>query len=231
MSVAIVYQAINQVNGKRYIGVTSRTLSQRESEHRRAALRGNGGCLVFRRAIAAHGIDAFKFSTLVVLPNIDAAFDMECRIISAWKPEYNMTKGGDGILGFKMSAEVLAKRSLCPSPLKGIPRTPDVVAKMSAANKGRKLVLTAENIEVRRRQAAEMRARRTGIPSPKLKAHASAMGLSRGKPVVCLNDGLEFPSAAQATRFYRLKSVTAVHEIAGGKNRQTRTGLRFAWAA
>lgn len=92
---AIVYQATNSVNGKRYIGFTARGLRAREKAHR--ALANTGGGNLLQAAMRKHGHANIVFE---VLADFDGDEDLaklyECEAIAKYRPEYNLTYGGEG---------------------------------------------------------------------------------------------------------------------------------------
>src|SRR5215475_1550839 len=92
--VAIVYMATNVANGHFYVGVTTRTLKQREAEHLNAARRRdhNGA---FLRALIKYGRGGFRWTVLKSFETPEEAFAEEIRLIADMRPRYNATKGGD----------------------------------------------------------------------------------------------------------------------------------------
>ncbi len=97
----ILYMATNIVNGKRYIGITRCGLKTRRQRHFTTARSGRGS--VFGAAIRKYGKDNFEFRVLVVCPNFEYSKSVEVSAISRFKPEYNVTAGGDGAVGFRHS--------------------------------------------------------------------------------------------------------------------------------
>lgn len=106
----ILYEAINLINGKRYIGITKFGLKARRNQHIWTAHSGRGSA--FGAAIRKYGQDNFKFRALVVCSDFDYAKLIEIATIWRFKPEYNMTAGGDGCVGFKHSEEHKARMTL-----------------------------------------------------------------------------------------------------------------------
>src|SRR6266576_5301121 len=106
----ILYEAINTANGKRYIGISNRGLKTRRNRHIWTAHSGYGS--IFGAAIRKYGKDKFVFRILVACPDFDYAKDMEVSAIKQFRPEYNVTAGGDGAVGFKHSEEHKAKMAL-----------------------------------------------------------------------------------------------------------------------
>ena len=211
---SIVYEVTNLVNGKRYVGVTSMTLEHRKASHIRAAKAGAPNLLA--RAIRKYGNENFQFIKVKDCLTFSEALEDEKHLIAALQPEYNLTEGGEGCLGRIPTPETLAKRRQKPSPLKGIPRPADVVEKMRVALKGRKLIQTPERKEQLRAAAAAMRARpRRGYATQRQRKHLNRLHSARQRPVICLNDGFEFPSAMVAERHYGIYAG-AVSAVATG---------------
>lgn len=91
----VVYKATNLVNGHFYIGYSARGLTQREAKHRAMARQGRGHH--FHAAIRKYGDENFVFETVADFEgDTDLAKIFECEAIQGWKPEYNISYGGDG---------------------------------------------------------------------------------------------------------------------------------------
>lgn len=95
-----IYQVINRVNGKSYIGFTIKSPEQRWGRHRYLALCGS--MTYFHCAIRKYGAPMF------VLEKLEEGWDpkigknvREPYWISVLKPEYNHTAGGEGTLGYR----------------------------------------------------------------------------------------------------------------------------------
>lgn len=92
---AIVYQATNVVNGCRYIGFTTQGLLKRRYQHLWDARKNSG--YHFHNAIRKYGEENFIFE---VLGDFDGDEDLakmyECEAIAKYRPEYNLTYGGEG---------------------------------------------------------------------------------------------------------------------------------------
>lgn len=143
----VVYQATNRVNGHRYIGFTARGLTRREKAHRAAA--GSGATkYLLHKALRKYGGENFVFEVLADFQDDEElAKAYECEAIAAYKPEYNLTYGGEGGTlaeesrkkigdanrGRKMPPSHKAKRIAF---LTGRKHTPETRAKMSAVQKG-----------------------------------------------------------------------------------------------
>lgn len=92
----IVYQATNALNGHRYIGFTTKGMPVRERQHLKDAKHPKKG-FRFHAAIRKYGAENFKFEVLADFQgDEELAKAFECEAIAAWKPEYNLSYGGDG---------------------------------------------------------------------------------------------------------------------------------------
>lgn len=106
----IIYKAENKINGKVYIGQTSKSLEERKKIHLKDS-KGNSH-YVFHRALRKYGDENFKWSILSENNNIDKINAMEKFYIMAYRKItvcYNSTDGGGGILGMKHSDETKIK--------------------------------------------------------------------------------------------------------------------------
>lgn len=110
----LVYLIVNNVNGKRYVGQTSQPLNKRWARHR-SPMNHRDPQYLFR-AIQKYGAENFTIKPLVVV-NSKWEMDLyERSLIKAFglrNPEkgYNLTDGGGGMLGFKLSEETKARMS------------------------------------------------------------------------------------------------------------------------
>lgn len=142
----VVYQVTNAANGKRYIGYTGRGLVNRKRGHLRDAAAGKGHAL--HRAIRKYGPENFTFHVLGDFgDDEDLAKVYEVETIAKYKPEYNLSYGGDGGTLHKTSREKIGAanrgRKMPPSHsekrrayLTGKKHTLETRAKMSAVQKG-----------------------------------------------------------------------------------------------
>lgn len=200
----VVYQATNRVNGKRYIGITSRSLQTRSREHLYAARCGSTAW--FHAAIRKHGFHAFDFSVLATCIGPATGNAEEQRFIALFKPEYNRTAGGDGQCGRVLSEE--ARRAIGLAARKR--RYPGRVRTESER----------ENL------------RRIGLANKKKREEFARLGpLSMQRRVICLDDRREFVSTKAAAEFYQV-SRSAFNELClGRRGRKTVGGKRFAFVA
>jgi group I intron endonuclease len=150
----LVYLITNKKNGKKYVG--QHAGKDLESYWRRnvwLAETGYQGKRLLYRAIRKYGADGFDVAPLVIVGTKQEMDYYEIGLIKAWdttNPEkgYNITHGGDGSLGVKMSQETRDKMSESRTGLK-MPESHSL--KLSERNKGNKYALgrkmTKENFE------------------------------------------------------------------------------------
>lgn len=130
-----VYVHVNKTNGKRYVGITSKSV-----EHRWLCGNGYKHNPHFGSAIKKYGWDNFHHVVLFEGLTRSEAIAMECYLIEKWKTNnkefgYNMTTGGDGTSGYYPSEETRRKLS---NARKRENLSAETLARRSAGLKGRK---------------------------------------------------------------------------------------------
>lgn len=130
-------------NGKRYIGITSKTATRRRIVHLHHARKGRSGAL--QSAIRKYG--SFEMLTLMVASDWSYLCEIERRAIVAFGTRaplgYNMTDGGEGVVGVVRTEEQRRRASESRKGKPGVSRpgwkhTEDAKAKIAAAGIGRK---------------------------------------------------------------------------------------------
>lgn len=113
----VVYMVTNSVNGKRYIGITTRKFSKRINEHKYDSLsRKHSNKSYFHKAICKYGFNKFIFEVIEEI--FDNNYENLCNKLNDLEKYYikyyntydkrfgyNLTLGGDGVRGFVMSDE------------------------------------------------------------------------------------------------------------------------------
>ena len=95
----LIYKITNLVNGKSYIGKTSKTLDQRFTEHKIEAFRSRAEKRPLYSAIRKYGIENFKIELIEDNLSDDLINEREIYWIKFYKTYYNgynATIGGDG---------------------------------------------------------------------------------------------------------------------------------------
>lgn len=166
----IIYKAVNKTNGMIYIGQTTKTLEQRIAKHL-------GQESLFPRALRKYGRDAFDFSVIDRAETKDELNEKEIYWIAHYgsmHPNgYNLTKGGEGGLGYVFTEEAKAKvraaKKTNPMSAEGRERVRQAMSgrsisdetkrKQSNAMRGRKVTFSEEH----RRKLAEATSKRASI--------------------------------------------------------------------
>lgn len=132
----IAYLVTNTVNKKQYVGITTRTLGRRWYEHKHVA---NSCGKVLHAAIKKYGENAFVVEQIASgLGDISNLKLLETDLIEqygTYKAGYNVTKGGDGVFGFKQSEE---QRKRSGDLRRGTKASEETKAKMRIAHSGEK---------------------------------------------------------------------------------------------
>ena len=147
-----IYEILNTVNGKRYIG-SAVNLRRREGEHKRELRRNDHSNPALQRAWDKYGAASFTFSTLLICARKDL-LDYEQRCLDGFSPEYNIAKDAR-------------------APFAGRKHTPESAARIGASNKGKII-----SPEAAAHHAAVMRGRKL-TPEHKAKVTASLLGNTR----------------------------------------------------
>jgi len=225
---AIVYRAINTINGHSYIGVTTLQFRERLAQHFRLAF-SRGGRSKFAKALRKYGLKNFRFEVIQKCQNMEEAFCEERRLIALWKPYYNLTAGGEGVVGRKLTARERRERSMRPGYWLGKKRDPEMVARTAAKLRGRKLEITPERYAVLVESARRMREHQkphTPEQTERQREIARYAASTRRRTVICLTDGKIFGSMSEADKYYKLHRGAVSEKILSGG--RTRAGLRFA---
>ena len=129
-----IYKITNNLNGKFFIGKTSRTINWRFSTHKSASISPKD---YFHRALKKYGVENFSIICIKEVREADDIDILEKHYIEWLKPDYNLKEGGQGGRHSDISRERMSKSQ------KGIGRTrtpegkKDWCEKLSKSNKGK----------------------------------------------------------------------------------------------
>ena len=139
----LVYKHTNKLNGRAYIGYTSKSIEVRWQEHCNAAIISNSST-TFHKAIKKFGVENWEHEILVNdIQSIDDAKQLEIQLITEhwtyvkhpFSYGYNMTQGGDGKSCGSISSDETCKKISVAH--KGKKLTKQHSQKISNALKGR----------------------------------------------------------------------------------------------
>lgn len=111
--VLIVYKVVNLINNKIYIGKTVNKFSKRKSQHKYSAFKANSNTY-FHKAIRKHGWDNFEWEIIDKANDNDELCEKEIYWINFYNSTnnnlgYNLTGGGEGVVGFTFSDESIER--------------------------------------------------------------------------------------------------------------------------
>jgi len=98
----IVYKVTNTINGKVYIGYTTKTLEERKQAHQhKANTKSNIHYFyLFKQAIRKYGMESFIWETICKCVSIEECCEKEIHFIKEYNTispnGYNLTEGGNG---------------------------------------------------------------------------------------------------------------------------------------
>ena len=140
-----VYLITNTVNGKQYVGMTTRTLDERWSEHCAEARLGRGFYL--HSAIQKYGPESFCLTCLFESNEVKDLVEAEKHFIADLDTianGYNQAHGGEG---FNLTEEALNRRA---DSVRNALQRPAVRSRLSAS-----ISAAYQNPELRRKKSAE----------------------------------------------------------------------------
>lgn len=120
----VVYQHINLITSKCYIGWTSNSMEHRWNQHVTESIKKSINTK-FQNALRKYGVECWEHKILFECDTNDEAKSKEIELIESYDSYYNgynSTKGGDGNNCIIMSAESNMKRSVAQ---KGKPKNYD----------------------------------------------------------------------------------------------------------
>jgi len=94
-----VYKLTNIIDGKSYIGQTTRTVEERVLEHFKYHLKPDRGCRKLSFAIKKYGVENFKIETIDTADSLEDLNNKEIYWIeyyNSMKNGYNLSSGGNG---------------------------------------------------------------------------------------------------------------------------------------
>lgn len=130
-----IYEIVNLVNGKRYVG-SAVDLAQRWREHRWGLKGRRHGNRHLQASWEKYGEAAFSF-VVIELCEPAALIEREQAAIDRLQPEYNICPTAGSTLGRPHTAEARAKIAAKKAGLKLPPRTDEYRAKIGAAHRGK----------------------------------------------------------------------------------------------
>jgi group I intron endonuclease len=128
----VIYEIVNNINNKKYIGCTSNFL-KRKSLHKSKLNAGIHSNKHLQHAWKKYGSENFQFLVTNILNNKEEMFELEENLIDHFSEKfYNLHKGGcGGTTWNKLSGNAALIISKISKAHKGIPKTKEHKAKLS----------------------------------------------------------------------------------------------------
>lgn len=239
----VVYQVTNISNGFRYIGYTSVGMQRRRIAHMNKAKSRESGCPKFHNALRKYGRDAFVWTVIAIFKNRSEALAEEIRLIAEFRPEYNLSLGGEGVVGVpahnrrtvtclsdgRMFTSATAAADfygisnvsisdVCNGKYRHVKSLYFVYGDVEYPESERHALIK----EIERSHA--LRRKRGGKVDPEPSVYTR-----RGRRVICKDDGKIYHSASAAARAYGV-AKSAIVELCLGKNsRKSVGGQEFSY--
>lgn len=105
-----IYQILNIVNGKRYIG-SAVNLRKRQNDHWSNLERGNHDNSYLQKAWNKYNKESFFFKIIEYVSNLGQLIKREQHYLDALNPEYNLSPTAGNILGYKHTPKTCKKYS------------------------------------------------------------------------------------------------------------------------
>jgi len=251
MKAGCIYVVTNTVNGDQYVGLTSKPMSYRWSEHKTGARSGRKSH--FYSAIRKYGLDAFQIQEFVSVLDRESLSAVEQAVIKQLHPVYNQTNGGEFTFGKKHTPESIERMRQKNT---GKKRTPEQRALNSAI--GKELWATSEeyrknclsalekarancNAEKRIEAARKANTGRQWSDESRAKLSASCMGRKYGpeiiarmaatkrKAVKCNETGEVFSCREEAAEKTGVSDRTIFRDVRGENRKPARGRLTFSY--
>lgn len=131
-----IYEIVNTIDGKRYIG-SAKCFRIRFRVHKGLLTKGKHHAPHLQHAWSKHGADAFEFR-VIRFCGLERLIELEQTVIDELKPEYNVCPKAGSTLGRAHSAETRQKIAEKAAGRKFAPRSAEHCAALSAGLKGKK---------------------------------------------------------------------------------------------
>jgi group I intron endonuclease len=214
---ALVYQITNVVNGHTYVGMTTKTARQRWVNHL-AQTNGGRKCHL-SSAIRKWGAENFTIAALEECPSVDEARARERHWIGKLSPQYNMTKGGEGVFGFVFPEEVRKRMSQAklgrPAPWLSGPNADEIRKKLSASA-SKRVYDPNDTVRIERNRKHAQ-------------THLYSYIEKRKRQILCVETGEIFASTSEVKRRFGLTTGSmCFHLKNGGKIRRCPYTFKYA---
>ena len=221
-----VYCHTNKINGKKYVGITSRSVKSRWRKNGK----GYSDKRYFGKAIRKYGWDNFTHEIIAENLTESEAKSLEVLYIGMWNTKdrkygYNLTDGGDGTLGVKISDKERERRRLAMignQNTKGYVPSEETREKLRNANTGKR---HNDEARIKMHNAQLGNKKWLGKKHKDISKKLISENNPNRKSIKCLETKEVFYSIKEASKHFSISESaisTAIKE-----NRKLRKGLTF----
>ena len=232
-----IYKYVNSVNGKVYIGQTSKTLEERAQQNGRNYIESKR----FYGAIKKYGWDSFIPSIIDYAETIEEANAKEIQYISLYKstdPEfgYNISLGGDCKIMSDETKQVISDKAKArykdptKNPMYGRKHSNEAKRKQSECKVGQNNPMFGRHWTDKQKMLCGTKGKKlnlTDLQREQLRERARYHGKRNAKAILCIEDDMVFKSATEAASFYEV-DVSTLCGAANGKQKTCR-GKHFKY--
>jgi len=240
MRAGSVYVVTNKINGHQYVGLTTKTVAHRWSEHKTSAVIGKKTYLY--SALRKYGPEHFTVAEYLVAFDAAELSALEREIIQDLRPVYNQTNGGEHTRGRKHTPEVIERiRASNTGKIRTLEqiarfkeiiaqntahqmrlRSPENLAVLAAARAKtdpKKRIAAAKAANTGRKMSAEARAKLSASCVGRRYGSEiiAKMAATKRKPVKCNETGVVYSCREEAVEKTGVSSRTIVRDLKGEK--------------
>lgn len=220
-----IYKYTNNVNGKVYIGQTRHTLEERAQKDGR----NYAGSRKFYNAIQKYSWDAFVPEILAEVETEEEANKLEEYYIALYDSRnddkgYNIKPGGDNHENSPETRALISKnakeryKDKTKNPMYGRKHTEESKRKQSECKLGEKNPMYGRKWTDTQREKCSTKGKHLNLSDERRKALSELgkiTGKKNAKPVICITDGIEFPSLKAASEYYDIPECTICDNLNG----------------
>ena len=222
----IIYKYTNVVNGKVYIGQTSKALKERAQ----ACGRNYRECRRFYNAIQKYSWDAFVPEVIEIVSTVDEANEREIYYISKYNSTdenygYNLAQGGNNKTMLPESKKLISDKAVvryknkAANPMYGKKHAEHTLELQRLKKIGANNPMYGTKWTSAQRDHSGCRGMHLNISDARrdeLRKHGVLIGKTVGlRPVRCVEDGTEFVSITDAANTYGVSKSTICGHLTG----------------
>ena len=233
----LIYKYTNSVNGKVYIGQTSKTLQERAQSN------GNNykESKRFHNAIKKYGWDAFVPSIIDYADTVEEANAKEIYYISEYKSTdtkfgYNISRGGDCKIMSDETKKLISDKAKerykdpTKNPMYNKKHSDEAKRKQRECKLGAKNPMYGHHWNENQKKYCSTKGKKLNLTDQQREAireRSRESGKRNAKPILCVEDNKVFHSATEAAALYGV-DVSTLCGAANGKQKTCR-GKHFKY--